>query len=375
MSGGDFSLNDLRFGNNQGIRPEEIQRRFDFLLSLGFSEEAIEKIQEEFPTLHCANEAKQMIDGLKERGFTDPIEMITSLSQILGLGSENIDTKIDGLKERGFTDPIKMIASFPSILGFSFENIDTKIDGLKERGFTDPPKMIASFPSILGLGFENIDTKIDGLKERGFTDPIKMITTKPQILGFSFENIDTKIDGLKERGFTDSIKMITSSPSILGLGFENIDHRLTFLNRLGRLLGMEESGIRLAEYHPIFLGYKFDKIVVTLRVLREYPDAISVVNLSMVSTLLKTNIEDMLVALSQRIEGESYADFRKRLRQIKKQKLSKEEKQKIITIELVELNKIVTRYRSAYMSGKTKKEKGKEKQIEKERGLSPSETL
>ena len=40
---------------------------------------------------------------------------------------EAYDAKIEGLRERGFTNPVKLITSMSSILGLSFENIDWKL--------------------------------------------------------------------------------------------------------------------------------------------------------------------------------------------------------------------------------------------------------
>src|SRR5262245_25621352 len=86
---------------------------------------------------------------------------------------ENPKAKVDGLRERGFQNPIKLITTAPAILGYSFDNIDVKIEGLRQRGFENSIKLITTQPQILGLGFDNIDAKIHGLRDRGFENPIK----------------------------------------------------------------------------------------------------------------------------------------------------------------------------------------------------------
>ena len=105
---------------------------------------------------------------------------------------ENIDRKIAGLKERGFKNPIRVITSLPTILGLAFENIDSKIYGLRERGFKNPIKMIASSPSILGLTFENIDQKIKYLQRVGNLykiDSLILIEAVPSVFGCSIKKI------------------------------------------------------------------------------------------------------------------------------------------------------------------------------------------
>jgi len=232
----------------------------------------------------------QKIQGLKDRGFKDPLKMITSLPPILGLTFENIDRKIQGLKDRGFKDPLKMITSLPSILGFTFENIDRKIQGLKDRGFKDPLKMITSSPPVLGFTFENIDRKIQGLKDRGFKDPLKMITSSPSILGLTFENIDRKIQGLKDRGFKNPPELIVRMPTILGLKIETINQKLSLL---GRLFPVEFDVLELVEYAPVICAYSVKKIVVTRRILQRHCS--DVPGVSMINNVLCCPIQKLVL--------------------------------------------------------------------------------
>lgn len=73
---------------------------------------------------------------------------------------KNYYEKVDGLRERGFTEPEKLIQKLPQILGFSFQNIDRKIEGLRERGFKDPILLIVQLPQVLNLSLQNIDRKM-----------------------------------------------------------------------------------------------------------------------------------------------------------------------------------------------------------------------
>ena len=129
--------------------PNNFKReRYQQLLDLGFPEEWVDKVILHHPALFENPRAK--IAGLRQRGFENPVKLITTLPAILSYGFENIDAKIEGLRERGFENPLELITTQPAVLGLGFENIDTKIAGLRERGFENPVKLITSLPSILG---------------------------------------------------------------------------------------------------------------------------------------------------------------------------------------------------------------------------------
>ena len=173
----------------------EREKRESYLKDIiGFSQEKIDKLKEKTPSLCSIKSIIEKVNGLKDRGFTNPNKMIESLPSILGLAFENIDAKISGLKDRGFTNPNKMIESLPPILSYGFENIDTKISGLKDRGFTNPTKMIGSSPAILSYGFGNIDSKVNLLSKlsnlyRINLNPITTIESNPAILGVKFKKL------------------------------------------------------------------------------------------------------------------------------------------------------------------------------------------
>src|SRR3989339_389520 len=156
---------DLRHGQNPEENATEILARENLLLSLGFSQDWINKLKVDNPTLCSEEIINSKIQGLTKRGFSNPKKMIESLPAILSYAFENIDDKLAGLTERGFSNPKKMIESLPAILGLAFENIDDKLAGLTERGFSNPKKMIESLPTILGLAFENIDRKLKMLEK------------------------------------------------------------------------------------------------------------------------------------------------------------------------------------------------------------------
>jgi hypothetical protein len=55
------------------------------------------------------------------------------------------------LREFGFTDPVQMVSTSPHILGLSSGNIRGRVCDLRALGFADPVKMVTSMPPILGL--------------------------------------------------------------------------------------------------------------------------------------------------------------------------------------------------------------------------------
>ena len=140
----------------------ELEARANALLDAGFSREWIDDFKKLRPALYAAEKIDAKIEGLKQRGFSDPQKMITSDPQILDLGFENIDAKIEGLKQRGFSDPQKMITSSPEILGYGFENIDEKIEYLNRviRTYKLPLSPISLIENILSI----LGTKMEKLK-------------------------------------------------------------------------------------------------------------------------------------------------------------------------------------------------------------------
>src|SRR3989339_3068 len=288
---------DLRHGQNPEENATEILARENLLLSLGFSQDWINKLKVDNPTLCSEEIINSKIQGLTKRGFSNPKKMIESLPAILSYAFENIDRKLAGLTERGFSNPKKMIESSPAILSYAFENIDRKLAGLTERGFSNPKKMIESSPAILGYAFENIDRKLAGLTERGFSNPKKMIESLPAILSYAFENIDRKLAGLTERGFSNPKKMIESSPTILGLAFENIDRKLKMLEKIIKLYDLTLSAPELMEQIPFLFSSKIDKLWTIARICKKYLTQPSDIDAKLIQKMLSFNLEDVMLAL------------------------------------------------------------------------------
>ncbi len=122
---------DLRTVYDEDAKIAEIEKRENFLRTVGFSDEEIMRLKDNRPTLYDIVNVQNTLDSLKQIGFTNPEKMITSLPAILGYNIENIKQKIDDLKVLGFTNPEKMITSLSAILGYNIENIERKISALE----------------------------------------------------------------------------------------------------------------------------------------------------------------------------------------------------------------------------------------------------
>jgi hypothetical protein len=148
---------DLRHQPRHGhsIGADELEKRLNHLLAIGFSQEGADKIFEAM-TLPPIAEIDRKLSDLKALGFGDPVKMVTSLPAILGLAIANIEGKLSDLKALGFGDPVKMVTSSPAILGYAIANIEGKLSDLKALGFGDPVKMVTSLPAILGYSTERV---------------------------------------------------------------------------------------------------------------------------------------------------------------------------------------------------------------------------
>ena len=307
---------DLRHGQNPEENAGEILARENLLLALGFSQDWINQLKVNRPTLYS---------------------------------EKIINEAINGLTKRGFSNPKNMIESFPAILSLAFENIDNKLAGLSERGFINPKKMIESLPAILGYAFENIDAKLAGLTDRGFSNPKKMIESFPTILNYAFENIDAKLAGLTERGFSNPKKMIESLPAILGYAFENIDRKLKMLEKIIKLYDLTLSAPELMEQIPFLFSSKIDKLWTIARICKKYLTQPSDIDAKLIQKMLSFNLEDVMLALQTTPSPTNMDELTEKVKQNKKQKIPKPEKKKQIHANATATDpKIYHRYKRGY---------------------------
>ena len=191
-----------------------------------------------------------------------------------------------------------------------------------------------------------VDDHLNGLLQRGFTNPNKMVESSPAILGYAFENIDAKLQGLRERGFTNPNKMVESLPAILGLAFENIDRRLRLYSRLISLYNLPFSPTELMEKAFALFSSKIDKVMILARVLRDYQVTPPQLNETIISRLLRTNLEDTLVALGDYTPGEDIKTLINRANTVRRAQMPRENKRAIIVS--LDAAKIKCRYFRGY---------------------------
>ena len=251
------------------------------------------------------------------------------------------------LRDLGFTEERIESRSRVRPSLWATEVVDEHINGLNERGFANPQKMLASSPPIFGLSFEYIDSKRNGLRERGFLNPEKMLESHPRLLGYSFEYIDTKRNGLRERGFENPEKVLEFYPTIFGLSFENIDRRLKLYGKLINCYELPFQAPQLMEQIPVLFSAKLDKVMVLVRILREYQVTPPTLNEAIMQRLIQSNLENTLVALSRATPGERIDALIRRTDRVRRERIPQQRKRQIIFTSLPE-SKIKSRYFKGY---------------------------
>lgn len=161
--------------------------------------------------------------------------------------------------------------------------------------------------------------------------------------------VSDHLSGLTERGFSNPNKMIESLPAILGYAFENIDRRLNLIGRLISLYDLPFFAPTLMEQDSALFSSKIDKMIVLVGILKEYRVNRVENTDSLLRSLLHSNLEDTLVALKNRTSpNEHISDLMRRIKSVNRQKLSREDKRKIIKEELEGFEKIKKRYFRGY---------------------------
>ena len=192
-----------------------------------------------------------------------------------------------------------------------------------------------------------VDEHISWLEDHHFQDPVKLISSLPAIFGYNQESMEAKLKWLEDHHFQDPVKLISSSPAIFGLASKNIGQRLKLFGRLIRLYSLPFDPVELMENDYYLFSTKPDKIFVLARILRDYQVASSTLEPKLIGKLLRANLEDVLVASNETKENSIYG-LLKRIPQVWKRKLPREEKRLIIAEGLQEANKIKQRYFRGY---------------------------
>ena len=100
---------------------------------------------------------------------------------------------------------------------------------------------------------------------------------------------------------------------------------------------------------PYLFSSKLDKIFVLARILRYYQVSLPKLDTNLISKLLRANLEDVLIAFDESLsQQETIDDLLKKIPQVRKRKLSQEEKRHMIQHGLQEADKLKRRYLRGY---------------------------
>jgi len=119
-------------------------------------------------------------------------------------------------------------------------------------------------------------------------------------------------------------------------------------NKLISHFGLQLDAIELMEDNYFLFSSKIDKLWTLTRILTEFQLEPNDIDSKLIRNIVGSNLEDVLVALKNKPFGEEIADFMRRVRAIKKQKIPKEEKRRIIKDELAGFDKVKHRYFRGY---------------------------
>jgi biotin operon repressor len=211
-------------------------------------------------------------------------------------------------------------------------------------------------PQILSLSIDNINKKIEFLQELGFKNPVSLIEKLPQILGYSTESIKNKLNLLQELGFNNPVGLIEKFPAILGYSGNNIATKVRLLRRVIKLYNLPYTPQEIIEYIPGILSINVDKILVLIRVFREFAQDINEVSKSNITLLLFSNLENLLLAVDS-FEDKTKVGIKeiiKTAKEFKSQNLPKEEKRRLIDNGLTNHPKIKRIYFHGYPLEKQK---------------------
>jgi len=198
---------------------------------------------------------------------------------------------------------------------------------------------------------EDLQERRNALIKAGFSEEFIQRAEYLNPSLWSTERPQQRLEELSQRGFSNPIKMIETMSQVLGLSFENIDRRLELFSRLVSLYGLPIVPTEAMEKNLTLWSAKFDKLIVLARILRDYEVPKQEVEQRM-SQIIVVNLENLLIALKNKKEGESISALTKRAREAKKQGLSREEKRDLIGEDLESLKlermKITKRYFRGY---------------------------
>lgn len=298
--------NSLFYINNiPSISVKKIEDRLSLLKSLGFNN--IDRIAESYPY------------------------------QVLGSRNEDIENTMNILKtDIGIDNPAEALSRQPQLIFVSRDKILRRFSFLKEIGFADSAKMVRKYPGILGFTSESLISKIGFLKDVGISKPLEVVEVSPDILTMSKSSLEKKIESLKETfPNLDVSDLIMKFKKILTYNPDKLAKNKELIDRIINLHHANISSEELVLYFPQILSYSSDRLILVARIMSEYEISVDDIKKTIVG-LVANDIESVMAAFveSQKNKDKNIHNLMKKIGEVKKSDITKEEKRSVIDRDL-----------------------------------------
>ncbi|KAL6977729.1 hypothetical protein U1Q18_026518 [Sarracenia purpurea var. burkii] len=245
--------NVLQISWKFGLGPEDLSRCIQRLKGLGFSDDTVTRVLEEFPMVIVMNE-----DGIRERieflvgnGIDrNQIDWIFNLFPgILVHGVQNkLKPLFDEFKELGFSLDVvrREILRDPSVLGLELGELYRCLELLRNLKCRVPIKERIYSEGAFRAGLE-VKRRVDCLCRYGLIrrDAFKILHKEPRAILYAIKDIEKKIEFLVHRMKFDVLWLV-DVPEYLGVNFEkqivtryNVIEYLRSIGGLGDEVGLK----------------------------------------------------------------------------------------------------------------------------------------
>jgi len=191
---------------------------------LGIPQDRVDLLRQRYPLLFSEDEIIARQTELAQNfGITNHQSLIKVFPEILGLSTDEINSKFDRLSQIGFKSPQTAVNSYPKLIITENKEIQDFINQVKN---IDPNlnviKMLNNLPAILTtVPPENIRKRINFLKDQQFSNPHHIVESCPQVCRLTEGFIITIIQKFREAGFSQ--KLFQTSPGWFDNGVIRFD--------------------------------------------------------------------------------------------------------------------------------------------------------
>lgn len=219
--------NLLRCSRRFHLNPVEISQKVEVFKGLGFSENVMERVLEEFPSAIVMRESEivGVIDFLVEFGILrEEIDRVVRLyPRVLGFGVEDrLKPFIHELRGLGFSrrEVRTKIVRDPRILGMEIGEFSRCLKLLQSLKCREAIKERIFGEGLVRACFE-VKLRVDCLCSHGLIrrDALKVLWKEPRLIAYDLEDIEKKIEFLVHR-MKYSVDCLHEVPEYLGVNFE-----------------------------------------------------------------------------------------------------------------------------------------------------------